>query len=308
MPLDRNIGALLSFVASLDLPPVSEGTVEQARTAFRLRTFDHRDPASVASVASVTDASVADVPVRIYRPDLAGPTPTVVFFHGGGWTIGDLDTHDSSCRLLCRDVDAVVVSVDYRLAPEHPFPAAVEDAYAVLTEVAGDLGSFGGSDRLAVAGDSAGGNLAAVCTQLARADGLTLAAQLLVYPSVDLGGHYPSLVENATGYLLTADEMTWFTEQYLPAGQPVADPRVSPLRTTDLAGLPPAIVVTAEYDPIRDEGNTYAAALATAGVPVVTRQFASLIHGFYGMEPISPAAAAATSWIHAQFAGLLAGT
>jgi len=304
MPVDRNIAALLSIIESLDYPPIAEMTVEKARAAFKVRTFDQRDEAALAVVGSVADGVVAGVPVRVFRPVGDGPKPTVVFFHGGGWTIGDLDTHDASCRLLCRDVDAVVVSVGYRLAPEHRFPAAVEDAVAVLTAVGSDLASFGGSDRLAVAGDSAGGNLAAVCTHVARSSGPSLVGQLLVYPSVDLGGAYPSTAENGKGYLLTTDEMAWFADQYLD-GQPAADPRVSPLRASSLAGLPPAVVVTAQYDPIRDEGNAYASALSSAGVAVVTRQFDGLIHGFYGMEPLSRAAADATAWTHAQFARLL---
>jgi acetyl esterase len=217
------------------------------------------------------------------------------------------------CRLLCRDVGAVVVSVDYRLGPEHVFPAAVEDTYAALRWVAGHIDEYGGDPaRVAVAGDSAGANLAAVCAQLARADGVRLAAQLLVYPPVDLLGDYPSRVENASGYFLSYADMQWFAEHYIGMSEDdprvaglARDPRVSPLLADSLEGLPPAVVATAEFDPLRDEGNAYAAALEKAGVRVEHREFAGLIHGFYGMEAFSPAVAEATAWVNAQLKELL---
>ena len=303
MPVDDDIAALLAEIGDSQVPPGSDGAVAQARRDFRKRLFERRDDLHLAAVASVTDTELAGVPVRVYRPLRSGAAPTVVFMHGGGWMIGDLDTHDASCRLLCRDVGAVVVSVGYRLAPEHPFPAGLDDTYAVLTHVQAHLGDFGRDDRLGLAGDSAGGNLAAVGAQLAEADGLPVQAQLLVYPAVDLTGRYESARENATGYLLTADEMRWFTQAYLRGASP-RDPRVAPLHG-ELAGLPPAVVVTAQYDPLRDQGNAYASALAGAGVRVVHREFEGLIHGFYGMETISSAAAEATDWTHARFAELL---
>jgi acetyl esterase len=303
MPLDPPIAEFLATLPVGDPPPVTAASVARARADFRTRTVDRRDDSVLVAMESVTDTELAGVAVRVYRPAAGGPVPTVVFFHGGGWVIGDLDTHESSCRLLARDTGAVVVSVDYRRAPEHPFPAAVEDALAVLRHVGGHRADFGGG-QLGVAGDSAGGNLAAVGAQALRADGIALAAQLLVYPSVDLAGTYPSRTENARGYLLTTAEMRWFMDAYLPAGASPRDPRVSPL-LGELAGLPPAVVVTAEFDPLRDEGNAYAAALAAAGVPVTSREFPGLIHGFYGMETVSPAAADATAWTHARFADVL---
>lgn len=309
MPLDPNVAGFLQFLAASGTPEIAEGTVEQARAAIRTLMVDLRDPSIVVEVGSVSDATIAaTIPSRVYRPAATGPTPTVVYLHGGGFVIGDLDTHDNICRRLSADLDAVVVSVDYRLAPEHRFPAAVEDCYAALTWVAEHLDEYGGDPaRLVVGGDSAGGNLAAVCAQLAHADGLPLAAQLLVYPAVDLLGDYPSRTENAEGYFLTLADMYWFAEHYtgLREGDPGAaeldaDPRLSPIRTASLAGLAPAIVATAEFDPLRDEGNAYAAALETAGVPVAHRQFPGLIHGFYGLEHLSPAIADATSWINAR--------
>ena len=313
MPLDPNVAAFLQFVEAAGYPPVAEGSVEQARTGLHTLMVELRDPATLAVVASATDATVADgVPVRVYRPAAEGPGPTIVFLHGGGFVIGDLDTHDGICRLLCRDLGAVVVSVGYRLAPEHRFPAAVEDCYGALRWVADRISEYGGdAARLVVGGDSAGGNLAAVCAQLAHADGLELAAQLLVYPAVDMLGDYPSRTENADGYFLTLADMHWFAEHYTGlketdpgAAELDADPRLSPIRGS-LAGLPPAIVATAEFDPLRDEGNAYAEALRKAGVRVEHRQFPGLIHGFYGLEQLSPAIAEATSWINARLAELI---
>ncbi len=314
MPVDPNIAGLLQLIASSGLPPVAEGTVEQARAGLRTLMVDFRDPSTLPAVAAVTDATVAgSIPVRVYRPGGDGPRPTIVFFHGGGFVIGDLDTHEGVCRLLANDVGAVVVSVDYRLAPEHRFPAAVEDAYAALCWVVEHVAEYGADPaRIAVGGDSAGGNLAAVAAQLARADGLGLAAQLLIYPAVDMLGDYPSRTENAEGYFLTLADMHWFGEQYtgLKHDAPAAaeldrDPRLSPLRAESLAGLPPAVVATAEFDPLRDEGDAYAAALAAAGVKVEHQQFPSLIHGFYGLELLSPAAAEAMAWCNARLKDLL---
>ncbi len=278
---------------------------------------DFRDAAQLAEVASVDDVIVAgSIPARVYRPagTSTAPLPTVVYFHGGGFVIGDLDTHEGVCRLLARDVEAVVVSVAYRLAPEHPFPAAVDDSYAALTWVHEHIADFGGdADRIAVGGDSAGGNLAAVCAQLAHTDAITLAAQLLVYPAVDLLGEYESRVDNAEGYLLTLADMRWFAEQYLgkseidpDTAESALDPRLSPLHAKSLEGLAPAVVATAEYDPLRDEGNAYAKALRGAGVAVESRQFPGLIHGCYGLEFVSPAVAEATTWINGQLRALLA--
>lgn len=314
MPVEQNIAALLQFLGSGVYPPLAEGTAAQARKNLRTLMVDYRNPATLTAVGAVADVSVAGVPARVYRPASDGPHPTVVFFHGGGFVIGDLDTHEGACRLLCRDTDAVVLSVGYRLAPEHRFPAAVEDSYAATRWALEHVADLGGDPaRVAVAGDSAGGNLAAVVAQLAHEDGLRLAAQLLVYPAVDLLGDYGSRTENAEGYFLTLADMHWFGEQYtgLKESDPAAaeldrDPRLSPIRAASLAGLPPAVIATAEYDPLRDEGDAYADRLAEAGVPVAHRRFPGLIHGFYGMELLSPAAAAAMAWCHAQLKQLLA--
>jgi acetyl esterase len=314
MPVDPNIAGLLALLANSGYPPVAEGTVEQARIGLRTLMVDFRDPSTLPEVASVADGTVAgSIPVRVYRPDVTGPVPTLVYFHGGGFVIGDLDTHESVCRMLCKDVGAVVVSVDYPLAPEHRFPAAVETSYTALRWVAEHVADYGAdTTRIAVGGDSAGGNLAAVCAQRAHADGLELAAQLLVYPPVDVLGDYSSRSENAEGYFLTLADMRWFAEHYagmtedeLRASAIASDIRHSPLLAASLDGLAPAIVVTAEFDPLRDEGNAYAAALEKAGVRVVHREFPGLIHGFYGMEQLSPAVADASAWISARLKDLI---
>jgi acetyl esterase len=304
LPVDPQIAGLLELLAAT--PPMSEGTAAQARTAFRALTFDARQPEHVVPVAAVEDRSIAgpagDLPVRIYRPEGDGVVPTVVMFHGGGWVIGDLDTHDNTARALCRDCRAVVVSVDYRLAPEAPFPAAVEDAVAATRWAAANTDFLGGG-ALAVAGDSAGGNLAAVVCQQLRS-GPTIAAQLLIYPGVDVAGEYLSREENGVGYFLDTATMVWFMQQYATPDH-FADPRLSPLLHEDLTGLPPAVVVTAEFDPLRDEGEAYATRLERAGVPVSARRFDAMIHGFFDMGAWSAAAQEAVDETCRLFAAVL---
>ena len=312
MPLDPVLASVLEMMAANGAPSLASGTPERARAGFRAMTVDLRDPATLAQVGSVEDGSVPGpagaVPVRTYRPEGDAPHPTIVFFHGGGFVIGDLDTHDDHARLLSRDVDAVVVSVDYRLAPETPFPGGYDDclaAYRWVVEHVADLG--GDVHRIAVAGDSAGGNLAAAVALAARDAGLPLRAQLLLYPAVDFvqGDTHASRVQNAEGYLLTAEDMRWFGDHYLADVAHAEDPRASVLKAPDLSGVAPAVVATAEYDPLRDEGDAYAAALEAAGVPVVHRRYDGLIHGFFGLGPISPACASAVSELCADLAGLL---
>ncbi|MCW2599762.1 MAG: Alpha/beta hydrolase fold-3 domain protein [Frankiales bacterium] len=307
MPLDPQIAAILPLLSQA--PPLNEGTPESARAGFRLFTVDLRDPATLPTVLSTEDvtypAAEGERAARIYRPDLTGPVPTVLFIHGGGYVIGDLDTHDDQARLICAEVGAVVYSIDYRLAPENPFPAGHADAVAAfrhVVDIADELGGDG--DRIAVAGDSAGGNLSAAVAIAARDAGLPLKAQLLIYPGTDFqdSDAHPSRIENAEGYFLTAEDMLWFRDQY--AAEPT-DPRASVLAHTDLTRVAPAIVATAEFDPLRDEGEAYAAALEKAGVSVVATRFDGLIHGFFGLAHLSEGARKASLEICADLKALL---
>ncbi|GAB3201704.1 alpha/beta hydrolase [Geodermatophilus arenarius] len=311
MPVDPHISALLSMLAQSGAPPMWEGTPEAGRAQYLALTHGARSPEHVVPVASTEDRTVpgaeGDLRARVYRPEGEGPFPTVVFFHGGGWVIGDLDTHDNMARNVCRGAGAVVVAVDYRLAPEHPFPAAAEDAVAAARWAAQHLDGLGGDSRLGLAGDSAGGNLAAVVAQVLRDDGTKVAAQFLVYPSVDVAGEYPSRVENGKGYFLERDTMDWFHGHYAGTWEDARDPRLSPLHAADLAGLPPALVVTAEFDPLRDEGEAYGEALEAAGVQADVRRYDGMVHGFFDMGAWSPAAQAAIDESCARFGELLRG-
>ena len=289
MPLDPGTKSLLDFIAAAGYPPMHEGSPEAARRAMRAMSVDMVKPEDVIAVGSVEPLEVAGLPARVYRPKGSGPWPTLVYLHGGGFVIGDLDTHDQICRRLCAGADAVVVSVAYRLAPEAPYPAAVEDASAAVVWASEHLSELGGGDLLAVGGDSAGGNLAAIVAQQHRD---LVGAQVLIYPATHVLGDYPSRTENASGYLLEVATMEWFFAHYGPSLEVVDSPAVSPL-LGDLAGVAPAVLVTAEFDPLRDEGEAYAEALAAAGVPVDRARYDGLIHGFLDMAAVSPAVEAA---------------
>lgn len=275
---------------------VIDGSVEAPVIRARMDEFARAGQAVAEPVHQVDDRTIpgpaGEIPVRVYRPSDDRPLPVVVWFHGGGWTIGNLDTHDNTCRSLANGVGCVVVSVDYRLAPEHKFPAAVDDALAATEWVAEHATEVGGDPaRVAVAGDSAGGNLAAVVSLLARDAGTPdLAYQLLVYPVTDHEFESASMRGNATGYFLEQESMRWFYNQYLNDENDGADWRFSPLRAAELSGLPPAFVLTAEFDPLRDQGELYARELEAAGVPVELRRYDGVFHGFFGMrEFIEPA-------------------
>ncbi len=311
MVLHPEMVALLQSLDELQLPPLFAGPAPEARERIRAVVLGAQDPAALTPVAAVDDSAVpgpaGDLPVRVYRPEADGPTPTVVFFHGGGWVVGDLDTHDEPARRICHDVGAVVMSVDYRMAPEAPFPAPFEDCLAAAQYVAKHIADFGGDPaRLVVAGDSAGGNLAAAVAVACRDRALPLAAQLLIYPACDLAREYPSYEENADGYFLTRSDTRDAIARYTE-GSDRTDPRVSPLYTPDLGGLAPAVIAVAEHDPIRDDGAAYAAALEKAGTPVRLRPFEGLIIGFIGFTAASPAANAAMSSLCHDLTDLLSG-
>jgi acetyl esterase len=233
---------------------------------------------------------------RLYVPTTERRTrPLIVYFHGGGWVVGGLDTHDGICRFLAHEVDAGVLSIDYRLAPEHEFPAAADDAVAAFRWAAREAGTLGfDAARVAVAGDSAGGNLSAVVSLVTtREGGPRPMAQLLIYPVTDLANRAPSYRLFAEGFFLTAAEMEWYIGHYLPGRDAARDPHASPLLAPDLSGLPPALVLTAGFDPLRDEGEAYARRLEEAGVRVWLRRFPGLVHGFCNMTSISPSARSA---------------
>jgi acetyl esterase len=320
--LDPGLAALLTAIEAANLPRICEGTPAAARAMFRAMTCDIRPPEVVVPVGGVEDGELpgpaGPLPVRLYRPAAgAGATvPTILFLHGGGWVIGDVDTHDNQARRICRDTGSVVVSVDYRLAPEAAFPAPVEDSWAALQWVAANVADLGGDPaRLAVCGDSAGGNLAAVVARRARdAGGPALAAQLLIYPGVDLAADettYPSRRQNAEGYLLWLEDMLWFGDHYAGAwagaGRDLTEPDLSPLHAESLAGLAPAVVVVAEFDPLRDEGIAYARALEAAGTPVALLELPGMIHGFFDLWLAGPGVEAAVASTTALFGDRLRG-
>jgi acetyl esterase len=257
-----------------------EGAPSQMAEWFRMGL----DSTPVAAVVDrIIPGPASDLPVRVYTPEGRGPFPLLVFFHGGGWVLGDLDTHDPICRALCAGSGCVVVSVGYRLAPEHRFPAATDDALAATRWVAEQAAGIGGDPaRLALAGDSAGGNLSAVTALRIRDEGgPPLRGMLLIYPA--LGYHTPptpSYIENAEGYGLTREAALWFWEQYLADESQAANPHAAPLLAPDLSGLPPALVITAEYDVLRDEGERYVEQLRTAGVPARLSRYDGVNHRF----------------------------
>lgn len=308
MPLDPQLAALLQLLDSPGVQHLWEGSPEAGRASFRAMTCDAVAPDQVVPVGAVTELTVTggagECGARLYRPGGTGTWPTLVYLHGGGFVVGDLDTHDQACRRICAGADAVVLSVDYRLAPEHPFPAAIDDAVAALRWAHEHLPELGGSPRLVVGGDSAGANLAAVAAQEARE---LVAAQVLIYPTVDPLGDYPSRRENATGYFLDKPTMDWFGGHYLHGVRPdLSDPRLLPL-LGDLAGLPRALVATAEFDPLRDEGEAYADAMAASGVPVEKVRYDGLIHGFFDLGPWSAACARAVDDLVVRIRAVLHG-
>jgi acetyl esterase len=302
MPLDKQAEAFIKQLEEMGGPALNEMPPATAREAAGGLGELGGEPESVAGVVNRTIAGpVGDIPIRIYTPEGSRPFPVVVYFHGGGWVIGNPDMVDATCRILANRARAVVVSVDYRLAPEQKFPAAVADCYAATQWVADNAGELHGDpQRIAVAGDSAGGNLAAVIALLAR-DRATpkLAFQVLFYPVTDHNLTTASYQENGKGYFLTYDMMKWFWDHYLNNDDDGRDWQASPLRAENKRGLPPAFVATAEFDPLRDEGEAYAELLRLAGNTVTAKRYDGQIHGFVtlgtmdqGKQAIEDAAAA----------------
>ena len=313
-PLDPVIAQIIPLLPLRDPETM---TPQSARDALRALA-DSRAAVPPPPVASALDTEVkgtaGPLAARVYRVS-DGKSPTVVFFHGGGWVAGDLETHDRQARLLAIETGAVVVSVDYRRPPEVRFPGAFEDAFAAVRDVISRITEFGGdSARVGVAGDSAGGNLAATVAIACRDTGIKLAAQLLVYPVTDVFGNFadtkenarfPSRAENAEGYFLSRAVMEWFSSHYLEDAAQGADWRVSPLRAKSLAGLAPAVVTTAWFDPLRDEGKAYADALAAAGVETKYHHGPGLIHGYFGLGEASQSARLEAQRARADFKAML---
>ncbi|MDQ6659766.1 MAG: alpha/beta hydrolase [Chloroflexota bacterium] len=291
MPLDPQAEALLAQMAATPVwysIPLAEARQQRVISAPIMN-------GTPEPVEHVEDRAIpgprGEIPVRIYTPESNGPFGVLIYFHGGGWVLSNLETHDALCRKLANRAACIVVSVDYRLAPEHKFPSAVEDAYAATCWVAEHIGELNGDPtRIAIGGDSAGGNLATIVTHIAHDQGSPpLLYQVLIYPVTDF--YTPDSLTHSyhtysEGYFLTREGMEHFWEHYLNTPEEGADPRVAPLRRSDLSGLPPALIITAEFDPLLDEGELYAARLEEAGVPMTLRRYDGMIHGFFTMSAV----------------------
>jgi len=296
MSLDPAAAGLLQQMEEAGMPPLNELTPEESRVAAE-GFVELGGPGD--DVADQSDRMIpgpgGELPIRVYTPFGDGPFPVFVYFHGGGWVLGNVDSTNAICRSVAARTGCTVVSVEYRLAPEHKFPAPLDDCYAATLWAAEHAGEIGADPRrLAVGGDSAGGNLAAAVALRARDEnGPKLAMQLLVYPVTDYGTDTESYKTNGEGNLLTTDMMSWFWDHYLNTASEGENPLVSPLRAPDLAGLPPALVLTAEYDPLRDEGEAYAARLRDAGVAVTHTRYDGQIHAFWQMLAVFESASTA---------------
>ncbi|WP_327233356.1 alpha/beta hydrolase [Streptomyces sp. NBC_01317] len=305
MPFDPQFQSMYDRRAAQDVQPLYTMTLEEARAAdLASIQAGAGTPEQVDQVVDLTfPGPGGPLPVRVYRPAGRGPLPVLVYFFGGGWTLGSLDTGDALCRSLANSVGCLTVAVGYRLAPEHTFPAAPQDCFAGVRWAAEHAGAFGGdASRLAVAGDSAGGNLAAAVTLMARdAGGPDILAQLLVYPNTDYLADTPSRRENTDPLLFNDKSVRWYWDNYLATPEDGIDPLASPLRAPDHSGLPPALVITAEYDPLRDEGESYAQRLRESGVPVESTRYPGTAHGFFTMSGTLDAAGRAVE----QFAAYL---
>jgi acetyl esterase len=291
MPLDPQAEALLRQFSDMGFPGFAALGVEQARALFGEMERPPGEPVAVVEDRTAPGPG-GDIPVRLYRPETDSPPPLVVYFHGGGWTIGSIDGHDPVCRALANRSGCAVLSVEYRLGPEHRFPAAVEDAWATTVWAAEHAAELGADpSRLVVAGDSAGGNLAAVVAIQARDAGSPqIGFQYLIYPATDMRPRdWPSYRENGEGYFLELRDMRWFESHYVTSPADADDWRCSPAAAASHAGLPPALIQTAEYDPLRDQGEAYGELLRAAGAPVRVTRYAGMVHGFLSLEALDAA-------------------
>lgn len=293
MPVNPRIQFFLDKLKEMPQPPLDQITPEayRAQDAGALAFQQETEPVHKVE-DRVLHLEGRDIPVRVYTPEGEGLHSALVYYHGGGWVIGNLDSHDPVCRSLANSANCVVISVDYRLAPEHKFPAAVNDAYDALQWIALHAEEFNiDVNRMAVGGDSAGGNLAAVaCIMAKEQQAPNIVHQLLIYPSTGYEQEPPSMRENAEGYLLTADMMNWFRKHYFNDEKEMLDPYASPILYSDLSDLPPATILTAQYDPLRDVGKAYADKLQDHGVKVYYKNYDGLIHGFANFIAFVPEA------------------
>ncbi len=291
MPLDPLVKAFLDQMALVPGPKMFEMSAPEGRALF-VQMMQMIGPKDVP-IGGVKNLDANGTAMRVYTPVAGGaePLPVLVYFHGGGFVIGDLETHDGLCRQFANEGGFCVIAVDYRRGPEHPFPAAVDDAFAAVKWIEAHASELGvDANRIAVGGDSAGGALAAVVTQLAKPKGPKIAFQMLLFPVTQIGQETASLREFGVGYFLDRETLDWFFGHYVPAGQDKADPRISPLNAADLKGLPPAYVMLGGFDPLHDEGFAYAGKLRDAGVAVEVADYSGLVHCFIYMQAILPQA------------------
>lgn len=299
MPVDPESEALLEERRQAGLPPTTALSVADLRASRE--AWRKRSPIPAVSVFHLTDhvvpVAAGSIKMRLYRPSPAVQIPVVVYFHGGGWVLGNLEHSDALCRALCVATGALVANVDYRLAPEHTYPIAAEDSYAALRFVCENAGRLGADrDRLAVAGSSAGGNLAAAAALMSRdRGGPAIRAQLLVYPVLDAACALPSYETFADGYIISTEEMRWYWSQYLSGPEKARESYACPLIAANLSGQPSTLVITAECDPVRDDGEAYVARLRDAGVPARLSRYPGTLHGFFAMPGVLSKATAAVA-------------
>ncbi|HWD28205.1 MAG TPA: alpha/beta hydrolase [Rhizomicrobium sp.] len=311
MPLDPIVKGFLDQMKAAGGPKMSEAGPEAGRAQFAglMQLAGPKDVPIGKSENRTVPTPSGGVPIRIYTPVAAGrdPMPALVYYHGGGFVIGNIDTHDGLCRMLANEGGFRVIAVDYRLAPENKYPAAIDDAFAALSWVVANAPEIGvDANRLAVGGDSAGGNLAAGVAQLAKAKGgMALSAQMLLFPVTQIGAETRSLKEFAVGYFLEKETLDWFYASYLPSGADTSDPRISPLRAKDLSNLPPAYIMLGGFDPLHDEGMEYADKLRAAGVKVTLADHTDMVHCFVYLQSILPQAHDALATAAKAVAGMM---
>jgi acetyl esterase len=311
MPLDPLVKAFLDQMKAVPGPKMSEAGPEVARATFDglMQMVGPKDVPVGGTRNVVVPSATGGIPIRVYSPVASGnePMPALVYYHGGGFVIGNIESHDGLCRMMANEGGFRVISVDYRLAPEHKYPAAFDDCFAALGWVVANAAEIGvDANRIAVGGDSAGGALAAEVAQAAKAKGgLSVAAQMLLFPVTQIGEETSSLREFAVGYFLEKETLDWFYDCYLPPGAPKNDPKISPLRVKDASGLPPAYIMLGGYDPLHDEGMQYADKLRAAGVKVTVADHSDMVHCFIYLQAVLPQAHEALASAAKAVAGML---